>query len=195
MIFTLRMPRLAADGSLPSWDALYECAGAQAGYFSMEQARAAGYSRQLLQHYLRIGKVERSLRGVFRLVHFPASDREDLVPAWLWSQREGVFGLQTALAIHQLSDALPARHFLLVPTSWQKRRLSVPPILHLTFEDVTPSDRQWFGAVPVTTVKRTLRDCIVHHEPPDLVEQAFAEAIDRRLVSRNEARAIQREAA
>jgi predicted transcriptional regulator of viral defense system len=195
MIFTTSMPRRAADGRIPDWNALYERAAAQDGYLSLEQAGAAGYSPQLLQHYLRVGKLERSLRGVFRLVHFPASDREDLVPTWLWSKREGVFGLQTALVIHELSDALPARHYLIVPETWAKRRVQVPKIVRLYIDDVPRPDWQWFGPVPVTTPLRTLRDCVKHHMPPDIVAQALAQAVQRKLISRREARALERDAA
>ena len=69
---------------------LYEQASSQAGYFTTKQARAAGYSSQLLQFYLRERRVERWSRGIFRLVHFPPTDREDLVPIWLWSEQKGV---------------------------------------------------------------------------------------------------------
>lgn len=195
MIFTGAMPRRARDGTLPSWNALYEVAAAQGGYFSLDQARAAGYSPQLLQHHVRGGKLERSHRGVLRLIHYPSSDREDLVPAWLWSKCDGGFGLQTALAIHQLSDVLPRRNDILVPTRWSKRRVEPPRLVNLVVEDVLPSERQWHGPVPVTTPARTLRDCFKHHVPPDLVEQALEEAVDRQLVSRTEARALRREAA
>ena len=75
------MPRLAEHGRAPRWDALYEKAAGQAGYFTLAEANEAGYSSQLLTYYLEIGRVERWARGIFRLVHFPASDREDLVPA------------------------------------------------------------------------------------------------------------------
>jgi predicted transcriptional regulator of viral defense system len=196
MIFNMPVPRRAENGQIPSWDALYETAAAQQGYFSLEQARAAGYSPQLVQYHLRIGKLERSLvRGVFRLVHFPPNDREDLVPVWLWSKREGVFGLQTALSIYELSDALPAHYDLFVPASWTSRRLQVPAPVQLRIGDVPSSDRQWIGPVPVTTPARTLRDCVRYHVAPDLVDQAFDDAVRRGLLSRNEARAIRREAA
>jgi predicted transcriptional regulator of viral defense system len=189
------MPRRAKNGHAPRWEALYQSASAQAGYFSLEQARDAGYSPQLLQYHVRIGRLERSLRGVFRLVHFPPMNNEDLVPVWLWSGREGVFGLETALAVHGLSDALPAHHDLLVPKSWAARRVRAPRHVHLHIGDVARSDRQWIGPVPVTTPVRTLRDCMKHHVERGLVDQAIAQAVQRRLVSRTEVAAIKREAA
>lgn len=54
-------------------------------------------------------------RGVYRLVHFPAGDHEDLTAVWLWSQHEGVFSHETALALHDLSDVLPSRAHLTLP--------------------------------------------------------------------------------
>lgn len=189
------MPRRSPSGHVPQWSELYESAGAQAGYFSLRQAHAAGYSSQLLQHYLRTGEIERSLRGVFRLVHFPASDREDLVPVWLWSKSECVFGLETALSLYDLSDVLPAHFDAFVPRTWKARRIKPPPNVRLHIDDVPPADRQWIGPVPVTTVARTLRDCITHHVSPDIVEQAMTEAVQRKLLSLGEAQAIQREAA
>jgi len=86
------VPRRSPDGAVPKRATLYEIAAAQAGYFSLEQAAEAGHSRQLLQYRLRSGEIERSLRGVYRLVQFPSTDREDLVPVWLWTNRQGVFG-------------------------------------------------------------------------------------------------------
>lgn len=189
------MPRLAEHGRAPRWDVLYERAAGQAGYFTLAEANEAGYSSQLLTYYLEIGRVERWARGIFRLVHFPASDREDLVPVWLWSDREGVFGLETALSIHALSDALPAHHDLILPTRNRARRRRAPPGVRITYEDIAKSEREWHGAVPVTTVSRTLRDCIKHHVAPDLVRQALREAEARRLLTRAEVRAIAKVAA
>lgn len=184
------MPRLAVDGHAPRWDALYETAVGQAGYFTLAEANEAGYSSQLLTYYLEIGRVERWGRGIFRLVHFPASDREDLVPVWLWSLRKGVFGLETALSIHGLSDVLPAHHDLILPTRERARRRKAPPGVRIVFDDVAKTEREWHGPVPVTTVSRTLRDCVTRHVAPDLVRQALDEAAARRLITRAEARAL-----
>ena len=75
----------------PSWDQLYETAAAQSGYVTTQQAADAGYSPQLLIKHLHAGRVLRIRRGIYRLVHFPASDHEELVVAWLWFQSAGGF--------------------------------------------------------------------------------------------------------
>lgn len=48
----------------PDWDRLYALAEAQVGQFTTAQAAAAGYSSQLLNKYLKSGRVVRSTRGV-----------------------------------------------------------------------------------------------------------------------------------
>src|SRR5580693_1699458 len=133
----------------PDWDALFNIAQGQAGYFTTQQAASAGYSPQLLA-YLGSKKVGRVRRGIYRLVHFPASDQEDLVVLWLWSQQAGVFSHDTALALHDLSDVLPGKVHLTLPGTWRRRRLRVPAGLVLHFADVGEVDRTSFAAVPVT---------------------------------------------
>jgi len=80
-------------------------------------------------------------RGVYRLVHFPAGDYEDLTTVWLWSEHMGVFSHQTALALHDLSDVLPSQVHLTLPNTWRSRRLRVPEGVVLHYGDVADSDR------------------------------------------------------
>lgn len=166
----------------PDWDVLFDVAQAQAGYFTTKQAAHAGYSPQLLAYY-RANRVERVRRGIYRLVHFPASDHEDLVVFWLWSEQEGVFSHETALALHDLSDILPSRVHLTLPARWRRRRLRVPAGLVLHFADIGEGDRSSFDAVPVTGPRRTLMDCIEIHVEPRLVEQAIRQARQRGFIS------------
>jgi predicted transcriptional regulator of viral defense system len=180
------MPRRAASGAQPSWDRLYEVASAQAGYFTASDAREVGFSLPLLQHHLNAGRVERAQRGVFRLVNFPSSEEEGLVPTWLWSRREGTFSHQTALALHQLSDALPSKLHLTVPTVWKKRRIKLPRGVVLYFADLQDDDRTWRGPVHVTTPLRTVVDCSADAVAPDLVEQAKRQGLRRGLFTRSD---------
>lgn len=170
--------------SVPDRVALFAVASSQEGYFTTDQAAAAGYSRPLLDHHLHSGRFVRVRRGVYRLVEYPAGEQEDLVVAWLWSKQLGVFSHETALALHQLSDALPAHLHLTLPAAWARRRLMVPAGLRLHFADVAEGDQAWVGAVPVTTPVRTIRDCRSAHGAPDLVAQAVRDGLARGLFSR-----------
>lgn len=179
---------LCMDGgaSKPDWDRLFETAGAQEGYFTTRQAAEAGYSTQLLLKHIRAGRVVRVRRGIYRLVHFPAGEHEELVTAWLWSEQAGVVSHQTALALHGLSDALPAHVHLTLPSDWRSRRFRVPTGVVLHHADVPADDRSWFGAVPTTNPRRSLNDCAREGVSPELLRQAAQQALRRGLVTKAE---------
>jgi predicted transcriptional regulator of viral defense system len=183
-----------ATRTAPSWDALFEVASGQEGFFTTAQAATAGYSPQLLQKHLRAGRVRRVRRGVYRLAHFPPGEHEDLAVVWLWSERAGVFSHESALALHELSDVLPSRVHLTLPGAWRTRRLRVPRGVVLHHADVAKDARAWVGPVPVTAVRRTLEDCIAAGVAPDLVEQAIQQASARGLIPRASAAELGRAA-
>ncbi|MGM0577140.1 MAG: type IV toxin-antitoxin system AbiEi family antitoxin domain-containing protein [Myxococcota bacterium] len=179
------MEKEATEHSGPDWDRLYETAASQDGYFTTSQASEAGYYPQLLQKYLRNGSVVRERRAVYRLVHFPPGEHEDLVVVWLWSGHQGVFSHETALSLHGLSDALPSRTHLTVPESWRMRRVRVPEGVVLHYAPVGDEERTWSGPVPVTTPDRTILDAAADRVPPDLVRQAIDEGLRRGLFNRD----------
>ncbi|RKG72618.1 type IV toxin-antitoxin system AbiEi family antitoxin domain-containing protein [Corallococcus terminator] len=167
----------------PDWDRLYEFAASQEGLFTTRQGAEAGYSPQLLQHYVRIGRVRRIRRGIYRLVHFPAGEHEDLVAIWLWSEQAGTFSHQTALALYDLSDVLPSRIHLTLPDSWRHRRLRAPNVVVLHYADLLEAECRWAGAVRVTSPTRTLNDCAQAALSPDLLRQATQQAMHRGIVT------------
>lgn len=180
-----------ATSSSPDWDRLFEIAVAQDGLFTTQQAAEAGYSPQLLAHHLGAGRVIRVRRGVYRLVHFPAGDHEDLTAVWLWSEHIGVFSHQTALALHDLSDVLPSQVHVTLPDTWRARRLRVPDGVVLHYGDVGESERYWFGPVPATAPLRTLEDCAAENLTPELLRGAALDALDRGLVTRDALAAVE----
>lgn len=163
---------------------MYDVAAAQEGLFTTRQAAAAGYSAPLLAHHQKAGRIVRIRRGIYRLVHFPPGDHEDLVAAWLWTDAQGVMSHQTALSLHGLSDVLPARVHLTLPLAWQHRRLRVPEGLILHHASVPLDERTWVNAVPITSVRRTLTDCAVDGLAPDVLRQAARQAVRRGLVTK-----------
>jgi predicted transcriptional regulator of viral defense system len=175
-----------ASAAKPDWDRLFEVAAAQEGYFTTQQAAEAGYSSQLLLKHIRAGRVARVRRGIYRLVHFPAGEHEDLVIAWLWAERAGVISHATALALHGLSDALPAKVHLTLPSAWRSRRFRVPPGIALHYADVSPQERAWFGPTPATNASRSLNDCAREGLSPDLLRQGAQQALRRGLVTKAE---------
>lgn len=165
------------------WDALFSVAVRQEGLFSAAQAKQAGCSQQLLGRYLATGKIERVHRAVYRVHHFPRGENEDLIALWLWSKNEGIFSHETALFLHQLSDALPTRAHLTLPRAWARREVKRPPRVLVSYDDLPDDDRTWQGPVPVTTVRRTLADCLHANVSAELVAQASAQAAERGLIA------------
>ncbi|HVV83213.1 MAG TPA: hypothetical protein VHE35_09035 [Kofleriaceae bacterium] len=151
----------------------------------------AGFSKQLLRSHVLAGALEHPRRGIYRLARFPVAEHPDLVELWLGSEEQGVFSHETALALHQLSDAMPARVHMTVTRVWRRRRRVVPAILLLHHADVPDTDRAWIGSVPVTTPQRTLRDAVDDGVDPALIEQAIRDGEARRLFSRRDLRGIE----
>jgi predicted transcriptional regulator of viral defense system len=176
----------------PTWRALYDIAAAQEGLFTIQQATAAGYSAPLLSHHQKAGRIMRLRRGIYRLVHFPPGEHEELVAAWLWAEQAGVFSHQTALSLHGLSDVMPAQIHLTLPLSWRQRRFRVPVGIVLHHADVAPRERSWVGPVSVTSPRRTLNDCAHIGLSPDLLRQAAKQALTRGLVTKAELSEVQK---
>lgn len=178
------------ETSSPQWDSLYNIAESQEGYFSCDQAKTAGYSDQLLAWHTNQGRLRRVQRGIYRMVHFPTGEHEPFVVAWLWSGQKGVFSHQTALALYQLSDALPEKLHMTLPASWTHRRLTVPLGLRLFFEDLPKERCSWVGPVPVTSPLQTLQDCVRAGVDAHLLKQARQQALAWGLLSREEGRKV-----
>lgn len=174
------MPRPVRDSP---WQALFKLAVKQEGLFSARQATEVGCSQQLLAKYVTSGRVERVQRALYRIVDFPAGEHEGLVAVWLWSRTEGVLSHETALFLHDLSDALPIRAHITLPSTWKTREIQVPDSVAIYYDDVVDGDRTWVGALPVTSVRRTLSDCLHTSVAPELVAQASVQAAERGLIT------------
>lgn len=170
----------------PEWGQLYEVAAGQGGYVTTKQAQEAGYSLPLLTHHVKQGRLQRARRGIYRLTHYPAGESEDFIVIWLWSEQQGVFSHETALLLHDLSDALPAVYHVTLPAAWSRRRLRIPPLVRLYYADVSESDRQWARGVPVTGPLRTLMDCMADHVLPEFIHAARRQILQRGLASEKE---------
>jgi predicted transcriptional regulator of viral defense system len=168
------------DSDRPSWLDLLTLANAQQGCFTTDQAVAVGVDNRALYRHVRSGRIVNLRRGIYQVAHYPtpAQDQLDLIIAWLWSEQRGVLSHETALQLHGLSDALPARIHLTLPAEWPRRRLH-PEDLALYFAEVPETHRTWIGAVPVTSPARSIVDVARANGDPDIVEAAATQAIVR----------------
>lgn len=169
---------------------LFGIVAAQDGLFTTQQAEQAGYSDQLLVHHVNSGNFRRVRRGIYRLVHYPVGEHEEFVEVWLWSDRVGIFSHETALALHDLSDVLPAKIHLTLPSAARRQRRRVPDGIVLHHADVPDAERAWHGPVPITSPLRTLIDCAQAAISPELLEVAVAQALRRGLIGAADAERV-----
>lgn len=92
---------------------------------SSQPSKKAGYSDSRFAYHVRKGNWIREGRRIYRLANYPLGERPDLVYWSLWSTNrqgkiQGVFSHQTALAIHELSDVMPAKYHMTVPKGFRR---------------------------------------------------------------------------
>jgi predicted transcriptional regulator of viral defense system len=180
------------DGHTPDIRGLEVDAYAQSGYFTAEQAREHGVSRQLLNHHRKQGRFERVRRGLYRVRGFPSSQHDDIREKWMAVGAEkAVVSHESALALLELSDNIPHDVHLLVPR--KQRGLRRPPgvVLHTRPDDESVGTI-WREGVPITTPARTLVDVAVDLQPEQAalaVRQALAQGLlTRRQLEQEAAR-------
>ena len=134
---------------------LFEFALSQGGYFTATQAREAGYSKQLQYYHVKHGNWTREGRGMYRVWELPQTSFEDVARWVLWSGKIAVASHQTAMAVHEISDLMPAKIHLTVPPGFRKKP---PPILVLHRDRLRSDETQQAEGFRVTTPLRTLLD-------------------------------------
>ena len=158
-----------------------------------KQAEEAGFDRTNHAYHVRAGNWEREHRGIFRLAHFPANERPDLVRWCLWSRNrqdhpQGVYSHQTALSIHDLSDVMPSKLHMTVPLKFRKNS-KIPPVIALHYADLPAEATEERTGFRVTRPMRAILDLSDSQElSPDLLAQAFVEARKRGLITESEVR-------
>jgi predicted transcriptional regulator of viral defense system len=170
---------------------LYGWAQTQGGFFTARQARDAGYADSVHPYQLRSGNWVREARGIYRLAHFPSPSRPDLVVWQLWSRNrqdvaQGVFSHATALALHDLSDVMPAKLDMTVPPGF-RRMAAIPAVLRLHHARLHERDVETVEGARVTTPLRTLIDVIAEDViASELQVQAVDQALRRGLIMRRQ---------
>lgn len=159
---------------------LYEFAVSQGGYFTASQARAAGYPKQLQHYHAKRGNWVREDRGIYRIWEWPGGSYDDLIRWTLWSRGVAVVSHESAMAVHDISDLMPAKIHLTVPPGFRKN----PPAGIILYRDrLTPHEveqRDWFR---VTTPIRTLIDVAQAGVSIEHIARGIRDAIRKGLIA------------
>jgi len=165
---------------MAAFDDIMDVAKYQKGYVATYQV--PDVSSQIFVHHQNAKNLQRVLRGIYRAAVFPHEEGEEQIVAYLWSKERGVLSHETALALHDLSDVLPKRTHITLPTQDNPVRREIPSWLEVHFGEVPDADREWHDVVRVTTPRRTLRDVALDALDLDLLDQAIDQAKARGLV-------------
>jgi predicted transcriptional regulator of viral defense system len=163
----------------------------QSGYFTADQARKYGVSRQLVNHHLRQGRFERVRRGLYRVWGFPGSQYDDIREQWMAvGMEKAIVSHESALLLLELSHNIPDKVHLLVPR--RHRGLRRPPGVALhTHPDTEKVATAWGDAMPITAPARTIVD-VADRIQPEQAAMAARQALRLGLLTR---RQLEREAA
>lgn len=163
---------------------LVAVASRQGGYVTTRQAEDAGVSKRMLSYYYDRGDLERDSYGIYRVSWLPRHRFGDVIAACLWAGTgSAVASMETALAVHGLSDAMPSKIHVTVPETFTGRREGV--VVHVA--PVPGNHRVIVDDVPVTSVARTLVDVVLRNR--QLALEAKEEALARGTVSTRALRA------
>jgi predicted transcriptional regulator of viral defense system len=157
----------------------------QGGYFTSEQARAHGVSRQLLNHHVRQGRFERIRRGLYRVRGFPSSQHDEIREKWMAVGAEkAIVSHESALALLELSDNIPDEVHLLVPRRYRGLRRPPGVVIH-TFPDAENVATLRRDGMTVTAPARTLVDAADELQP-EQAAMAARQALSRGLLTRRQ---------
>lgn len=183
----MAMPRKVSN---PDQAELRQTAAIQGGYFTVRQAREAGYTWQNLSYHVRAGRFERVARGLYRLREFPPASYEDVLAAWLKvGASRAVVSHETALVLHDLVPARPRKIDLTVPRAFRPHGDRAQPVgvrIHTTTRPFRPDEVVTLHGVRLTAPTRSTLDAAEAGTEPDYIIQAVAQALDRRLLTPQE---------
>ena len=148
----------------PDFEKLYRLAERQGGFFTAHQAVTAGYSRPNHTYHVKTKDWERCERGIYRLSHFPALGRQDVIVAYLWcsdidGKPQGVISHDTALEVHKLSTWVSPKYHLTVKKGFRKRGESKFRV-QFHYSELNLQDTEIVDGFRVTKPLRTIVDLL-----------------------------------
>lgn len=172
-----------------SIEKLYQTAAGQAGCFTTAQAIKAGFDDNTHPYHVKAGNWIREWRGIYRLSRYPVADTGHYVLWSLWSRNranepQGIYSHETALSLYDLSDAMPGRIHMTVPSTF-RRHSKIPGVLRLHFGLIQPDEIEEREGYRVTKPMRTIVDLTLDKSVSlDILRQALSEGKKRGLISR-----------
>lgn len=144
-------------------------------------ARELGIDPTQLRLMAARGRLDRVARGVYRVPVLPRTEHDELAEAVAWTLGRGVVSHESALVLHGLSDVNPSRIQLTVPRD-NHPRAAGGELYRLHRRVLKPENVTEKEDLPVTTVARTIRDCLAVGTDPAQLRRALDQAVTEGLV-------------
>ena len=171
------------QGNSPDHAALFETADQQAGYFTTQQARSAGFSAPLISYHTKTGAFSRISRGVYRMRNYPSSPREPLFAAWLAVGPESAISHESALDVYGLTDLIPDQVHLTVPRGRSVPRRLGSARIHTTTRELAGDQITIRDGLRLTSPTRSIVDAAEAGSAPEQIVNAIDQAVRRGLVT------------
>ncbi len=162
-------------------------ANGQYGYVTADDARALGIDPGQLRLMHHRGLLDRLSRGLYRFPIVPTNALDQYMEATLWPRTPTVLSHDTALDLHEISDANPAHVHLTVPPGFRKRIGE-----HVVLHTGSVSNAEWedYGGYRVTTPLRTILDIASSPVSWTYLNSAVDDALRRGLLRQKELQAL-----
>ena len=174
------------------WDLIVERADERHGYITTLDARDLGIDPTQLRLLAARNRLERVARGVYRVPVLSRSEHDDLAEAVAWALGRGVVSHESALVLHGISEVNPSRVHLTVPRNNYPRGAG-DALYKLHRRNLPKTDATEVDGIPVTTVARTIRDCLLAGTDPYQVQLAIDRAESEGLLLKAAAQALRAE--
>lgn len=171
---------------------LFECAVAQHGIVTVDDARRFGIDPTVLRVLHHRNRVERVSRGVYHFNDAPAGRYDNYAAATYWPVgTRATLSHETALDLHELCDVNPERIHITIPKSYRPGRTrEIPKMLKLHSRDLPDNDLTVIEGIPIVTPVRAILDGIEFNLRETLIRDAINELRQRNTLTPDDERRI-----
>lgn len=160
----------------------------QHSFITTSQAEEVGVSRPSLTYLSKNGRVERTLRGIYRVSQVPATQYDVMHLALLWADgNNAVLSHDTALYAWDVCDIYPTKIHVTVP---KHRRISKADAENVVVYrcDIPRQQVAWWEQMPVVSLPLAIQQCIERKISSHLIVQAITNGRARGMLTKTEAK-------
>ena len=163
------------------WSTIIDAAVDNGGYITPSMVDVPAVE---LRKMVARGTLESAAHGVYRVPELPRDRYDEFILARLWAAGRGVTSHDSALLVHELCDINPTAVHITIPNAYRISRAGGDQY-EIHKSDLAATDITRLDAVVLTTIRRTLADC-VGHVPEYLLRQAIDTAAGRGAINSND---------